>query len=74
MAQSFLRCYSIFAHSAIGCTFNEYLSDLCCIQETLYQRASDGTSFVDCLAERGVLPGIKVDEVWTPQILASELA
>ena len=32
-------------------------------KETLGQSASDGTPFVDCLLERGILPGIKVDEV-----------
>ena len=32
-------------------------------RETLQQRASDGRSFVQCLMEQGVLPGIKVDEV-----------
>ena len=32
-------------------------------QETLYQAADDGTSFVHCLGRQGVLPGIKVDEV-----------
>jgi fructose-bisphosphate aldolase class I len=29
-------------------------------KETLYQSASDGTPFVDCLKRQGVLPGIKV--------------
>jgi fructose-bisphosphate aldolase class I len=32
-------------------------------KETLYQAASDGTPFVECLNRQGVLPGIKVDEV-----------
>jgi fructose-bisphosphate aldolase class I len=32
-------------------------------KETLSQAASDGTPFVDCLGQQGVLPGIKVDEV-----------
>ena len=29
-------------------------------KETLYQSATDGTPFVDCLTRQGVLPGIKV--------------
>ena len=32
-------------------------------KETLYQSASDGTPFVECMRQRGILPGIKVDEV-----------
>ncbi len=32
-------------------------------KETLFQAAGDGTSFVDCLLNQGVLPGVKVDEV-----------
>lgn len=30
-------------------------------KETLYQSASDGTPFTECLLRQGVLPGIKVD-------------
>ena len=32
-------------------------------RETLQQSASDGRSFVQCLTDQGVLPGIKADEV-----------
>lgn len=32
-------------------------------KETLQQSASDGRSFVRCLGDQGVLPGVKVDEV-----------
>ena len=32
-------------------------------KETLYQSASDGRPFVECLTSQGILPGIKVDEV-----------
>ena len=32
------------------------------VQEALHQSASDGTPFVECLQQRGVLPGVKVDE------------
>jgi len=32
-------------------------------KEALCQKASDGSSFVECLNKQGVLAGIKVDEV-----------
>lgn len=32
-------------------------------KETLFQSTSDGTPFVRALAEQGVMPGVKVDEV-----------
>lgn len=32
-------------------------------KETLYQNSSDNTPFFKCLLDRGVLPGIKVDQV-----------
>lgn len=35
-------------------------------KEALYQKASDGRPFVDCLAAAGVLPGVKVDEGLVP--------
>ncbi len=30
-------------------------------EETLYQKARDGTQFVDILRAQGIVPGIKVD-------------
>lgn len=39
-------------------------------KETLYQSATDGTSFVDVLARQGVLAGIKVDEVGAAAVLS----
>ncbi|KAK9839825.1 hypothetical protein WJX81_004472 [Elliptochloris bilobata] len=35
-------------------------------EEALYQSASDGTPFVECLRQQGVLPGVKVDEGLVP--------
>eukprot|EP00878_Enallax_costatus_P001823 GHUV01001981.1.p1 GENE.GHUV01001981.1~~GHUV01001981.1.p1 ORF type:complete len:376 (+),score=110.86 GHUV01001981.1:258-1385(+) len=35
-------------------------------KEALYQSASDGTPFVECLKRQGVMPGIKVDEGLLP--------
>ncbi|KAI4341953.1 hypothetical protein MLD38_026621 [Melastoma candidum] len=40
----------------------QYLSGVILFEETLYQKASDGTPFVDILKKGGVLPGIKVDK------------
>ncbi|AEC09256.1 Fructose-bisphosphate aldolase 4, cytosolic [Arabidopsis thaliana] len=38
------------------------LSGVILFEETLYQKSSDGTPFVDMLKSAGVLPGIKVDK------------
>ncbi|KAF3582890.1 hypothetical protein DY000_02035440 [Brassica cretica] len=38
------------------------LSGVILVEETLYQKSSNGTPFVDILKEGGVLPGIKVDK------------
>ncbi|CAN6843794.1 unnamed protein product, partial [Brassica oleracea] len=43
--------------SALPC-----LSGVILVEETLYQKSSNGTPFVDILKEGGVLPGIKVDK------------
>ncbi len=39
----------------------EFVSGIILYEETLYQKATDGTSFVDVLNAKGILPGIKVD-------------
>ena len=38
------------------------ISGVILFEETLYQKADDGTSFVDLIRERGMIPGIKVDK------------
>ncbi|XP_024318015.1 fructose-bisphosphate aldolase 5, cytosolic isoform X2 [Brachypodium distachyon] len=40
----------------------EYLSGVILFEETLYQKSSDGTPFVDILKAGNVVPGIKVDK------------
>lgn len=35
-------------------------------EETLFQKSSNGTPFVEMLTKRGVLPGIKVDKGLAP--------
>jgi fructose-bisphosphate aldolase class I len=42
--------------------FGKYCSGVILYEETLYQKAEDGTPFVDILSKQGVLPGIKVDK------------
>lgn len=38
-----------------------YISGAIMFEETLYQKAEDGTQFVDILKAQGIVPGIKVD-------------
>lgn len=40
----------------------DYVSGVILFEETLYQNADDGTPFSRLLADRGVIPGIKVDK------------
>src|SRR5207253_9031277 len=40
----------------------EFISGVILFDETIRQSASDGTPFPKLLAERGVIPGIKVDK------------
>ncbi|MEQ9010051.1 class I fructose-bisphosphate aldolase [Algiphilus sp.] len=40
----------------------EYISGVILFEETLYQKTSDGTPFAKLLADRGIVPGIKVDK------------
>lgn len=40
---------------------SEHCSGIILYEETLFQNASDGTSFVDIIKAAGVIPGIKVD-------------
>lgn len=44
----------------------QYLSGVILYQETLDQKADDGTPFPELLASRGIIPGIKVDEGTEP--------
>ncbi|KAI7840511.1 hypothetical protein COHA_005810 [Chlorella ohadii] len=39
----------------------QYISGAIMFEETLYQKARDGTPFVDILTKEGIRPGIKVD-------------
>jgi len=50
--------------------WQNYISGVILYEETLFQKAEDGTPFVDTLKKRGVIPGIKVDLGFKP-LLAS---
>ncbi|HEY5249365.1 MAG TPA: class I fructose-bisphosphate aldolase, partial [Dermatophilaceae bacterium] len=52
----------LFTAAGIG----EFISGVILFDETIRQRASDGTAFCEILAGRGVIPGIKVDKGTTP--------
>ncbi|MEN8820321.1 MAG: class I fructose-bisphosphate aldolase [Abyssibacter sp.] len=40
----------------------DFVSSVILFEETLYQKSSDGTPFSKLLADKGVIPGIKVDK------------
>lgn len=54
------RSYREMLFTAPG--IDAYIGGVILFEETLYQRTSDGTSFPKYLAERGIVPGIKVDK------------
>lgn len=41
---------------------NQFIGGVILYEETLHQKAADGTPFVDILTKKGILPGIKVDK------------
>ena len=41
---------------------DNYISGVIMYEETLFQSCDDGTSFVDLLKSKGIVPGIKVDK------------
>ncbi len=44
----------------------EYTSGVVLCEETLFQNCADGTPFVDCINNMGIIPGIKVDAGLSP--------
>src|SRR5689334_23474846 len=48
----------------------EYISGVILFDETIRQKADDGTPFPELLASKGVIPGIKVDQGAKPLALA----
>lgn len=51
--------------------WHNYISGVILYEETLYQKAKDGTPFVEILKKRGIIPGIKVDKVRFPNLPSS---
>lgn len=41
---------------------SQAISGVILFHDTLYEKASDGTLFIDLIKERGIIPGIKVDK------------
>jgi fructose-bisphosphate aldolase class I len=64
------RAYRELLFTADGA--EEYISGVILFDETIRQSSSDGTPFPKLLADRGVIPGIKVDKGAKPLALASE--
>jgi fructose-bisphosphate aldolase, class I len=64
------RAYRELLFTADGA--EEYISGVILFDETIRQSSSDGTPFPKLLADRGVIPGIKVDKGTKPLALASE--
>jgi fructose-bisphosphate aldolase class I len=58
------RTYRSLLFTAPGA--DEFLSGVILFEETLGQRADDGTPLPQVLASRGIVPGIKVDKGTTP--------
>jgi fructose-bisphosphate aldolase class 1 len=54
------RAYREMLFSTHG--INEFISGVILFDETLRQRASNGTSFVEVLKNQNIIPGIKVDK------------
>jgi fructose-bisphosphate aldolase class I len=64
------RAYRELLFTADG--VEEYISGVILFDETIRQSSSDGTPFPKLLADRGIIPGIKVDKGAKPLALASD--
>ena len=64
------RAYRELLFTADGA--EEYISGVILFDETIRQSSADGTPFPKLLADRGIIPGIKVDKGAKPLALASE--
>jgi fructose-bisphosphate aldolase, class I len=64
------RAYRDFLFTTEGA--EKFISGVILYDETIRQSSADGTPFPKLLAERGVIPGIKVDKGAKPLALATE--
>ncbi|XP_047353548.1 fructose-bisphosphate aldolase-like isoform X1 [Vespa velutina] len=60
------RAYRQLLFTAAKDVIGQHISGVILFHETLYQKADDGTPFVELLKQRGILPGIKVDKGVVP--------
>lgn len=56
------RSYRQLLFQTDAAKMTENVSGVILFHETLYQKADDGTPFVDLLKARNIIPGIKVDK------------
>jgi fructose-bisphosphate aldolase, class I len=56
MRQKYRELFLATPHS------EDYLSGVILYDETLHQKTSEGVSFIELLLQKGIIPGIKVDE------------
>jgi len=55
------RAYRQLLFTSDKAKFGKHISGVILFHETLYQKADDGTPFIDLIKNAGVIPGIKVD-------------
>ncbi|XP_017793284.1 PREDICTED: fructose-bisphosphate aldolase-like isoform X2 [Habropoda laboriosa] len=60
------KAYRQLLFTAAKDVIGQHISGVILYHETLYQKADDGTPFVELLKQRGILPGIKVDKGVVP--------
>ena len=63
------RAYRALLSTTPG--IEDYVAGIILFEETLGQKADDGTPLVDALSRRGIVPGIKVDKVTVASVVPS---
>ncbi|XP_043488079.1 fructose-bisphosphate aldolase-like [Polistes fuscatus] len=56
------RTYRQLHFTAAKDVIGQYISGVILFHETLYQKANNGTLFLELLKQRNIIPGIKVDK------------
>ncbi|KAJ2940279.1 hypothetical protein O0L34_g11851 [Tuta absoluta] len=54
-------------------SLSDHISAVILFDETVYQKADDGTPFIQLLKKKGIIPGIKVDKDVVPLFLSDEV-
>ncbi|XP_011139293.1 fructose-bisphosphate aldolase isoform X2 [Harpegnathos saltator] len=60
------RAYRQLLFTTAKDVIGQHISGVILFHETLYQKANDGTPFVELLKQRNIIPGIKVDKGVVP--------